>query len=202
MRDLSKTNSISGISHLIEILRDQVGQITNYENLARTVGVSAPTIKNWLNLLERLYLIFKVPPYTGKISRSLKKESKYYFYDCAASYGHDVSRLENLVACSLLKYCHYLRDTQGKDYKLFFFRDKDGHEVDFVITYRSQVLYAIEVKTSGDQFSKSLFYFKKKTNSEQTVQLVLNATKELEKDGVILTSLSDWLYKLYDYTKK
>ncbi len=73
LRDLSKTNSIQGISHLIELLRDRVEGTINFDNLSSELGVSAPTVKKWIEVLERLYVIFRVPPYSYRLSNSLKK---------------------------------------------------------------------------------------------------------------------------------
>lgn len=196
LRDLSKTNSISGIKHLIEILRERVGQIINFDNISRELGVSAPTVKNWIILLERLYVIFRVPPYSYNLSRGLKKDSKYYFYDCSAAGENGGACLENLVACSLLKHCQFMRDAKGKDLQLHFYRDKDKREVDFVITQNKKVIYIIEVKTSDDKISPHLLYLKDKVKPDQSIQLVKNVYRNLEKNNVKLVDLSNWLAKL------
>jgi uncharacterized protein len=198
LRDLSKTNSIQGIGHLIELLRDRVESTINFESLSSELGVSAPTVKKWIEILERLYVIFRVPPYSYRLSNSLKKESKYYFYDCAAATNGDGARLENLVACALLKYCHYKRDTEGKDYQLFYYRDKQKREVDFLVAERTKPKLSIEVKTSDATISPSLNYLKEKINPEKSLQLVLNLDRSSEKNGVKVTSLADWLLKIYE----
>ncbi len=197
LRDISKSNSISGLSHLIEILRDQVGSNINHESLSSDLGVSAPTVKCWLELLERLYVIFKVPPYSFRLSTALKKDSKYYFYDCAAATDEQGARLENLAASSLLKYCHFKRDTEGKDYQLYYYRDKQKREVDFIVAERTKPLYSIEIKKSEDNFNKNLFYLKNKINPAQNLQLVLELDRKKEKDGVLMLPLADWFSQLY-----
>ncbi len=197
LRDLSKTNSIQGISHLIELLRDRVESTINFESLSSELGVSAPTVKKWIETLERLYVIFRVSPYSHRLSNSLKKESKYYFYDCAAATNGDGARLENLVACALLKYCHFKRDTEGKDYQLFYYRDKQKREVDFLVAERTKPKLSIEVKTSNTAISSSLNYLKEKINPEKSLQLVLNLDRSSEKNGVKVTSLAEWLLGIY-----
>ena len=157
---------------MIELLRDRVGSTINFENLSSELGVSSPTVKQWIEVLERLYIVFKVSPYSYRLSNSLKKESKYYFYDCASATNEDGAKLENLVACSLLKYCHFKRDTEGKDFQLFYYRDKQKREVDFLVCERTKPKLSIEVKSSDNQVSSSLVYLKEKINSELNLQLV------------------------------
>lgn len=197
LRDISKSNSISGLSHLIEILRDKVGSNINHESLSSDLGVSAPTVKSWLELLERLYVIFKVPPYSFRLSTALKKDSKYYFYDCASATDDQGARLENLAASSLLKYCHFRRDTEGKDYQLYYYRDKQKREIDFIVAERTKPIYSIEVKKAEDNFNKNLFYLKDKINPVHNLQLVLDLDRKKEKDGVLMLPLADWFSQLY-----
>ena len=197
LRDLSKTNSIQGLAHLIELLKDCTGSTVNYERLANDLAVTAPTVKSWINLLERLYVIFKVSPYSHQLSNSIKKDSKYYFYDCAAA-SDEGSRVENLVACSLLKYCHFKRDTEGKDYQLFFYRDKQQREVDFIVAERTKPLLSIEVKTSDSKLSTALLYLDKKIKPGKSIQLVLNLEKNRDINGIKIISLAEWLSKLFN----
>jgi predicted AAA+ superfamily ATPase len=63
----------------------------------------ARDLKHWIEILQTLYVIFVVPPFTGKLARSLLKESKIFFYDNGKVRNDPAARLENLVACALLK---------------------------------------------------------------------------------------------------
>ncbi len=101
------------------------------------------------------------------------------------------------MACALLKYCHFKRDTEGKDYQLFYYRDKQKREVDFVVAERTKPKLSIEVKTSDTTISSSLIYLKEKINPEKNLQLVLNLDRNSEKNGIKVTSLSEWLLKIY-----
>jgi len=62
------------------------------------------------------------------------------------------ARLENLVACHLLKRNHFLIDTQGIKHDLFYIRDKEKREVDFLTTKGRNIEYLIEVKKSDELF--------------------------------------------------
>ena len=195
LRDLSKSNALNGLKLLIEILRERgCGQL-NYSNLAGDLKVSAPTVKTWIELLERLYLLFLIYPYSRGLARSLRKEPKFYFFDCAAgydSYANGVA-LENSVACSLLKYCHYQRDIFGKKFGLNYFRDREKREVDFVITLNGKALYCIEVKKSDDNLSSSLSYLHKRLQPKASIQLVQFIEKPKEIKGIKICSLPQWL---------
>ncbi len=128
-----------------ELLKLNIGSTVSYANLARTLEKDAKTIKRWLQLLEDLYVVFKVTPYHKKITRSLLKEPKYYSYDSAQITKDDGTRLENIVATALLKELHRLEDTLGATTKLHFLKTKDGREVDFLVAV-DDTTYLIEVK--------------------------------------------------------
>ena len=195
IRDLSQILSLSGFQHLIEILRDRGAGIINYQNLSNDLHVSAPTVKQWVSLLERLFIIFLVYPFSGKFSRSLKKEPKFYFYDCSASYSkRDAgNKLENLVACSLLKYCHFKRDTEGKKMELHYFKDRDQREVDFVVTYNHKPYWLIEVKTSDKTVSPHLLYLSQRVQCQSAIQLVYALKKNFETKNISVCNLPQWL---------
>jgi predicted AAA+ superfamily ATPase len=86
LRDLSRVSSWRGPADLVELLRERVGKPTNYDNLAQNLGISPPTSKAWVELLEKLYLVFLLPPFSSSLSRSIRKDRRVYFFDCAAAY--------------------------------------------------------------------------------------------------------------------
>ena len=79
LRDLSRISSWRGPADLVELLRERVGKPTNYDNLAQNLGVSPPTSKAWVELLEKLYLVFLLPPFSSSLSRSIRKDRRVYF---------------------------------------------------------------------------------------------------------------------------
>jgi len=197
LRDLSRTNALRSLELLIDLLRERVGRQVNYSHLAQDLSVSGPTVKNWIELLERLYVVFLVPPYYKDLARSIRKEPKIYFYDCSAPFEDGGYRLENLVACGLLKYCHFYHDTKGAGLKLWYFRDRENHEVDFVVTEGARVKWCIEVKTDTDNLHPSLLYLSKKVHPEESFQLVRRLDQPKEIDGVRIVPLPEWLEGLF-----
>ena len=163
-------------------------------HLAQDLGVSAPTVRSWIEILERLYLVFRLHPFAGRIARGLRKESKLYFYDCAA--GPVEARLENLVACALLKYCDYQRDTTGKKFSLHYFRDREGREVDFVVAINRTPHWCIEVKSTDASLSPSLRYLHRRFMPARSVQLVRAIDRPLELDDIRIEPLAEWCERL------
>ncbi len=128
------------------------------------------------------------------MSRSIRKDRRAYFYDCAAAYDDTGgAQLENLVACSLLKLVQFRRDVAGESWDLHYLRDKEGREVDFVVTLNRKVHWLIEVKSSDAALSNSLRYYTGKLRPTESLQLVLNLDRPREKDGIKILPLARWL---------
>lgn len=168
---LTAVRDVQSIETLIELLRSRVGSPVSVNSLARDLQKSPNTIQNWMRLLEDLYVIFAVPPYHRNIARALLKQPKYYFYDNGMVIGDDSVKLENLVACALLKEIHRLEDVEGERLGICYIRDKDGREVDFAITRNRVPSHLIEVKWAEMDLSASLRRFLKDEPVKRT-QLV------------------------------
>lgn len=87
-------------------------------------------------------------------------------------------RLENMVASHLLKYAHYAQDTKGEDLNLYYFRDSDGREVDFILADRKNPIMAVEVKWADEDIHKPLLYFKRKFPGVDAWQVHATGRKE------------------------
>lgn len=197
LRDLSRVSSWRGPADLVELLRERVGKPTNYDNLAQNLGVSPPTSKAWVELLEKLYLVFLLPPFSSSLSRSIRKDRRVYFFDCAAAYDTTGgAQLENLAACSLLKFTQFRKDAFGESWDVFYLRDKEGREVDFVVTHNRRVRWLIEVKASDGDISTAFRYYSQKLKPTQSLQLVLNLDRPQEKGGIKILPLGSWLESL------
>lgn len=194
---------IQAIETLVLLLKDRVGSTISYANLARDLERDPNTIKRWLQLLEDLYLIFRVTPYHKNIARSLLKEPKFYFYDHASLDTNEGAHLENIVACALLKELHFLEDTQGITAKLHYMRTKDGKEVDFLICIDQKPTCIIEVKSADDIPATGFHHFSQFLPDLRKVQLVKSLTREKTfPDGVEIRALIPWLANLPDLNYK
>lgn len=195
--DLQSVKDIKSIETLIELLKIRVGSTVSYANIARDLECDAKTVKRYLNILEDLYIIFKVTPYHKNIARSLLKEPKYYFYDIALIDSENIgAKIENLVAASLLKYLHNLEDTKGSKVYLHYLRTRDGQEIDFFVGI-DKLKFLIEVKLGDDQRAKAFDYYKKYLPDAKCIQLVHQLKKDKSyADGLLIKNMCLWLKDL------
>lgn len=196
VRDLESVKLLGSLETLVELLRERVSTSIVVSNLAEDLQVAPKTVKHWIEILERLYILFVVTPYTTKIPRAIQRPPRVYFYD-----NMDVNnpadkllgaRFENLVATHLLKRIHYLEDSGGDRYALHYIRDKDQREVDFVITKNKKVLEIIEVKYSDTKPSSSLVYYKEKLKAPRATQILYDCPTPFEHRGVRVTGVLDY----------
>ena len=191
--DLYAVRSIKSIEILVDLLKERIASNVSYSNLSNDLQVDDKTIKSWLQLLENFYVVFKITPYHKNITRSLLKEPKYYFFDIARVKELG-PRLENLVACALLKEIHRIEDLEGLSTQLHYLKTKDGPEIDFLITIDNKPMICFEVKTSDDTPSKSFRVFKEKLHINHCVQLVLELEREFDTaDSVMVRNLITFL---------
>ena len=156
----------------VRLCAGRIGQLLNQASLANDVGVTANTISDWLSVLEASFIIYRLQPYYENIGKRLIKSPKLYFVDTGLAawlLGIETSKqmqrdplrghlFENFVVMELLKY----KLNQGKDPRLFFYRDSHGNEVDLVIQEGTDLI-PIEIKSSQtwhNSFLKGINYFK------------------------------------------
>jgi predicted AAA+ superfamily ATPase len=196
LRDLVVIQDIKSLEYLVDRLADQVGSPISYQSLAEDVGVSAPTIKRWIATLESVYLIFTVRPWTRKVKGSILKQPKVYFFDTARIPDHlESARFENLVACSLLKHQQFLEDTRGVKGSLYYLRNKQGFEVDFLLTEKSQPTMMVECKLSATE-DVNFRTFESVSPKQRPVLLTRNNSRELSRKSWDLKNAAAWLEKL------
>jgi len=187
IRDLESVRNLQELSLFLDLLRNRVGGLVTLSNLAGEIQVSYKTAKNWLDILERMYLLFTVRPYSRSLPRAVLKPPKVYFFDNADVLGDDGARFENLVATTLLKRLHFLEDRDGYRYELRFIRDKEGREIDFVILKEGKIEELIEVKYSDKKPSRHLRYYSERLNPPKATQLVATLEKPFDKNGIHIT---------------
>jgi uncharacterized protein len=162
LRDLERVREISLVEHLVDLLPSKVGSPLSVNNLSGDLDVDHKTIEHWLQILENMYVSFRVAPFGTPRVRAVKKAQKLYLWDWS-SVDDPGARFENLVGAQLLKYCHFVEDTEGWPMQLRYLRDTDGREVDFVVMRKSKPLFAVECKLSDRHVDPALFYFAART---------------------------------------
>lgn len=194
--DLEVVKGVRSIQLLVDLLAEQVGSSVSYNSLARSLEVSPHTIKRWIGLLEMLYVIFVVTPYSKKISKSILKEPKIYFFDTGRVAAGEAVRLENTVAVHLLKRNYFLEDTKGIEVKLHYLKNKDRNEVDFLTVNQKQPELMVEVKTSDQEISKSLKLFSENLKPKRKIQTILKLEKDFRWQDFEIVPTADFLNSL------
>jgi predicted AAA+ superfamily ATPase len=192
VRDLESIRSTEAMSLLVELLRTRVGQPLTISKLAGELQVSPKTVDHWIEVLEKMYVLFVVRPYAKNSARAILKQPKVYFFDNAdVDSGQNETerlgaRLENLVATHLLKQIHFTEDSQGDRGELRYVRDKEGHEVDFAVIRNGQLEELVEVKWADAAVSRSLQYFAERLKPARARQIVGGLKRSERRHGVDL----------------
>ncbi|MEK6793408.1 MAG: ATP-binding protein [Spirochaetota bacterium] len=193
IRDLEAVRELGSLTMLLDLLKSRVGSPVVMSNLAEDLQVTSRTVLHWIEILERMYVIFRVFPLTAKVVRAIQKPPKIFFYDIADVDEDMGMRAENLIAAALLKRCHFLSDRDGYRYELRYIRDKEKREVDLVVLRNGVLLDAVEVKVNDDAVSKPLIHFRKHLNIPNTWQLSLADRSPAVLSGIMRESFSHCL---------
>ena len=196
LQDLERVKDVALVQKLVLRLPDLVGSPLSVNGLREDLQVAHQTVARWLQILENLFMIFRVYPFGANRLRAVKKEAKHYHLDWTVVRDQGI-RFENLVACHLLKWCHFQQDVNGRDLELRYFRDVDRREVDFVITDEGHPLQFIECKTSQRRPRQALRYLKERFPGADALQIDLNGREDsLTRDGIRLMPAARYLRDL------
>lgn len=193
--DFEAVHSLKTMRLIFELLRERVGSPISYTSIAEDVSASPTTVKKYIQILEALYIVFRVTPFSKNIARSLLKEPKIYFFDTALVNGTQGARYENFVATSLLKHVFAKVDALGENYSLCYLQTKEKKEVDFAIISEDLLQTIIEVKYSDDAVAPSLHYFYEKYHPH-AIQLVKELKRERIDKNIEIRSCQSYLQAL------
>lgn len=161
LRDLRELSQIADLSKFLRFLRvtaARTGQLLNYSDLARDVDISIQTAKNWISVLESSMIVYLLQPYHTSYTKRLIKTPRIFFTDtglCAYLTGWTSTQtlingamsgaiFETYVITEILKSFW----NTGRRAPLFFYRDKDGKEIDLLIEH-DNYLHPVEIKLSA-----------------------------------------------------
>lgn len=193
--DFQKYYDIKALQLVFELLQTRVGSPVSFNSIAEDVGVSPNTVKKYITILENLYIVFRIFPFSKNIARSLKKEPKIYFYDIGMIKGGEGAVFENLVAVSLLKNTLFITDSTGTKTELAYIRTKDKEEVDFCIVKNGKPVEMIETKVTGPDPGKTIYKFSKKYKIPGTA-VFLHLKRERINNTIRLRKASQYLLEL------
>lgn len=155
VRQLVMVENQMAFETFVRLLAGRIGQLVNLEGLAGEVGVSAPTLRKWLSVLEASYIVFRLPPYHANFGKRLVKTPKVYFTDVGLAAhllrigtAEQAARdplagglFENLIVSEAMKW----RANGRRLEDFYFFRDSNGLEVDLVME-QARRLHLLEIK--------------------------------------------------------
>lgn len=173
LRDVTRVQDLGAIEVLMRMLEERSGQQLVYSNLAAEIGVSVDTIRRWVDLLGRLHFGFLVRPWFRNVTKSLRKEPKWFLRDWSAV-ADPGAKAETLVACHLLKCVEGWTDLGLGEFQLHYLRDKLKREVDFLVVRDGKPWFLAEVKKSEQALSPSLAHFQTETKAEHAFQVVID----------------------------
>lgn len=198
VKELEQVQDFASLELLMMRLPDLVGSPLSINGLREDLQLSHKTVSKWISIFERLYYIFRVLPFGSPGIKAVKKETKHYHFDWSLI-KNPAFRFENMVACHLLKWVHYQIDTEGLDYELRYFRDRerDSREVDFIVCLDRKPIILIECKLNDSVISSSLQFMKRKFPGAEAIQLVAKSEIDtVDKNGIRLCSAKDYLINL------
>jgi predicted AAA+ superfamily ATPase len=195
IKNLERVKEISLIELLVDALPQRVGAPLSVNNLSQDLEVHHATTKNWLQILDNVYFSYRILPYGAPKIRAAKKEQKLYLWDWS-SIAELGFRFENMVASHLLKYCHFLEDTEGEKMELRFLRDHDKREIDFVVLKNKKPIFAVECKTGEKNLSPHLKYFQDRTEIKHFYQVHMGTKHQRVDDKTTILPFSKFCQEL------
>jgi len=183
LRDLTQLTELSKVEMLASLLPERVGSMLSRQALSEILEVSHPTVTRWLSALSDLFYCFELKPWTKSVPRTLRKEGKLYLWDWS-EVSQPGPRFENLVACHLHKACDYWTDIGEGKFELFYLRNKEKEEIDFLIVRDRCPWLAIEAKLSDATPARHFPKFLRYLGLERGLQLVATpGTNNLARTG-------------------
>jgi len=174
IRDIKNIQDIDRLEVLAKIIAEQSSKLLTYSNLAKKIRASVDTVTRWINVLESFYYCFRIRPWSKNVVRSLIKEPKVFLWDWS-TVKDPGSKAENFIASHLLKSVHYWTEMGFGDFQLYYIRDFEKKEVDFLVSKDDKPWFLVEVKNSNDtKISKNLHIFKEMIGAKHSFQVVLN----------------------------
>jgi len=163
LTELSLLENKSAALSLLKLLAHQIGSLVNYAELSPRLGISAVTVKRYIELFEQSFILFSLKPYSTNRRDEIGKMPKIYFHDLGLrnalienfqpieSRGEAGALFENFIISELYKYNSY----GNFGFHFNYWRTKSGSEVDLVLSKSDGTLLAIEIKSQSQRINQS-----------------------------------------------
>ena len=174
LRDLTLVREVAQLGLLVELLHERSSDQITMRSIAQDFHIASDTVKHWIELLVSLHIGVLIRPWFTNVAKSLRKEPKWFLRDWSGI-DDPGKRNETFIACHLLKAVEGWTDLGLGRFELRYLRDKQQHEVDFVVIRDRKPWFLVEVKASSDKLSPALRYFQDQTRAPHAFQVVLDA---------------------------
>ena len=197
-------SNLRTFKQFIQIAALHSGQLLSMNSIAQATGISVPTIKSWLSILETSYIIHFLSPDTNNLGTSLVKTPKLYFVD-SGLLCH-LLRLETKEDLLLSRYKGAVVETfavaellkarlnRGKAANLTFYRDKTGLEIDTIADWKHT--FAIEIKSTSEPEAKltanTRKYLKLRNDGDASSAVFYLGSLSMNIGGTEYVSWKDW----------
>jgi len=155
--DIGLTNELKFLD-FIRAVASRTGNLLNYQNISGDIGIDNRTAKKWMETLARAGIVYILQPYHPNINRRIVRTPKVYFLDTGLAayllkWDNPTVLMEGALAGSILETYAFVEILKsywhnGKEESIYFYRDRHGKEIDFVIE-KNGTLYPIEVKRTS-----------------------------------------------------
>jgi predicted AAA+ superfamily ATPase len=206
VRQIINLRDLATFQKFLKLCAGRVGQLLNLSSLANDCGISQPTARQWLSVLEASFIIFLLQPNHNNFSKRLIKSPKLYFHDtgllCNLLGISDVKQLqshylwgeifENFVISDIGKSFY----NAGKSPPLSFWRSQSGIEIDLVVEMGGG-LHALEIKsgqTMRRDFLKNLMLWKN-LSPASSANLIYGGSEKFQQHGITIYPWFDYLFE-------
>jgi hypothetical protein len=193
--------STETLGKLLEMLSYLHGNLLSVADLARSLGVSSPTVSRYLDLLEGSFIIHRLQPYHANVSKRLVKSPKIYFRDSGVL--HQLARIQSLnqllshpvVGASWEGYViEQIKRVLGNDWQYYFYRTQAGAEADLLLISPTGQKIGVEIKISNSPLiSKGFYESMKDLQPKHQFIIIPDDVGYTKADGTIVCNLSDFL---------
>ncbi len=174
VRDLTQIHQLDQLEILVHLLLSRSSDQLIYSTLASEIQVSVDTVRRWINTLCNLHLGFLIRPWFRNVSRSLRKEPKWFLRDWSVIEDPG-QKAETFMACHLLKAVEGWNDMGLGTFQLGYLRDLSQKEVDFIVIKNGSPWFLAEAKKGKGKVSSSLKYFQEHLKVPFAFQVVIEA---------------------------
>ncbi len=202
LRQMVNVSDVQAFTQFIRLLAGHVSQVLNLSSLSRDIGISVPTLRRWLSILENSYIVFLVQPYYRNLGKRIIKSPKIYFYDTGmVSYLTGLSSVdqweksimygplfENYIISDICKQILH----KGFNYQTYFYRTSHGDEIDLIIE-RGAAIDLVEIKASVTYRSGFQSALTKQNISSLNRIVVYQGDDSEKTDGVMARNYKSFL---------